>query len=304
MQKVRPFIRSHSWTRRIGTATIITGAAYGVYHCKSEAMRAGMSGLIGTLIVELACYPVDTINMMMKAIPSKNPLEYVKSIIRKEGFVTTLYRGVEYVYHGYPICLFFYYLLYKSTKDKLKQRFNHMSEAVSCTIAAFVSEFLFIVLVYPLELYKTRAQVPAISVAKENSHVLATTGKKVIKCYVGFVPNLITYTSFVGLQFGFYNWIVNRFRKKSNSNSLVPPTWVIAFASITSGALASVLTNPLETWTVMVQTGKNIRLVLFLRREIFFRGLLPRVTYNMALTTALFFSLEHVSALFNVQFSH
>jgi len=306
MQKVRCFLIKRSWIPRTGALAVIGGVAYKLYHSKNEALRGGMSGMLGALLVELACHPVDTINMRTKADHANNSLKYVESVIRKEG-VRSLFRGFGCVYYGYPTFLFGYYLLYKWIKEKLRLwTFNtsKLSETTACTIAAFASEFVFVACVYPFELFKTRTQVPALE-GGNHSHVLANLNKEgVLKCYVGFVPHLSTYTCFVGIQFGLYNFIVNQYRMKQKSELLVPPMRVIILASVISGGLASIISNPLETITVMKQTGKNIQFDMLYKKEIWCRGLLPRLAYNIILTTALFFSLEYASALFNVQFSH
>ena len=291
----------------LGGATL---AVYKGYKSKSETIRAGISGSLGALVVEVICHPIDTLNMATKAECSRDSTKYAVKFVRERG-VRSLYRGINLVLLGYPSFLFGYYWIYQGFKRMLRDRHYINSEALVSGVSALVAEVIFVTLVYPFELFKTRMQVPCIPGQAQNygltylRDLIQTKGIVGLKeCYVGYVPHITTYGIFVGMQFGIYEGIIHFYRKIKKNHSDVPPLTVILLASIISGALASIPSNPFEALTVLSQTKGKLRLRELLRnRSIWYHGLGPRVLYNAALTFLLFFALEHSFALFNVKFS-
>lgn len=273
---------------------------------KNETIRAGLAGSLGAYLVELLWHPIDTINMRAKAVNASSSCIFLKQLLKKEG-ILSLYRGIPIVYYAYLPGFFLYFSLYSHIKKSIYEKYSSISEASSSLLAAGISEFMFVCLIYPAELMKTRMQVPKLAFGTHGNMPAISNvslGTKILANYVGFAPHLTTYISFTCLQFFIYTGIVHYYRKKENiQNEIIPAKWIL-FASITSAFISSLVSNPLETLTVLNQTQGKVGFKKLLDKKIWFSGLFPRIAYNSILTTSLFFSLEYCAALFNTQFSH
>jgi len=129
---------------------------------EKEIYRLGLAGLASTLFVELACQPIDTLNM--KAKVNKN--FGIVNFIRLKG-ITSLMRGIQPVLYGMAISSFVYFILYKKLKDFMKVKMDKhnidkkslfsvfMMSAGASTIANFAAIGLY----YPYDLVKTRMQI-------------------------------------------------------------------------------------------------------------------------------------------------
>ena len=313
--------RSLFWSRfkkpaLSGCCILGVGGAYffacqKAHKIQSETIRAGISGSISALTVELLCHAVDTVNMRAKV--EKSSKSIVPNFVRVEG-ARALFRGVNYVYYGYAPPLFLYYVMYHKTKECVRKFGHGDAEGISSTFAAALSEFLFVCMIYPVELVKTRAQVSKCAQVQKNGlksllvvdkeSLLQSMKKTGKQGYTGFLPHLATYVTFVGFQFGIYNALVHVFRKYTSSKEMRPPLLVILGSSLVSAIVASIVSNPFEVLTVINQTQKPMGFKGLLNKELWFRGIAPRIMYNTILSCALFFLLEYSSTLFNVQFSH
>ncbi len=278
----------------------LTLCSYSAYKSRSYLFRAATSGALGALFVEFIFHPVDTLNMRAKAGNRGAPqtffrLDYANMVDK--------FRGVGYVYYCYPLPLFIYYGIYYWARETC--RHLAIDEGLSSAMAATISESVFILVMYPFELFKTRAQ--AAFVGEKPASMWEVYSKssrwkgRIGNFYIGIVPYFITYVAYVAFQFGIYHFVVHTTMKRQ---ARTRPSFALIFgASAAAGALASCLTNPLETWAVVRQTGGRVALNEFLSWEFVKRGIVQRVIYNVSVSATLFFALEHFSSLFGVQFS-
>ncbi len=289
------------------TAGFAGAVGLGIYlssKSKHEFFRAAASGGLGAILVELFCHPFDTVNMRAKAGQCVTlPRPFLKSL--NLSYVLDKYHGVGYVYYGYMLPFSMYFGIFHSVRESLRKR--GYSEGRCSALASGISEFAFVMMVYPMELFKTRAQVALPgdrSVSLLDSWAACKWNEMGKKFYVGLPPHLLTYVSYTIAQFGLYHWLTHKFWNADAKG--MPPFHQIIGLSALSGALASIASNPFETLTVVYQTKGKPASVLrkVFSKEYVLRGIGQRVLYNALVSPMLFLSLEFSSYLFRVQFSH
>jgi hypothetical protein len=286
---------------------------------KSIYIRAGIAGALTNTAVEVVLYSFDTLNMVSKAkhIPDEAKVKtslinkmriYVKKVTLTK-FLARYLQGVHYVSLGYTLCLSVYYILYYKTSEKLEKG-KRMSVLWANLLAAGISEFIFIFFFYPFELIKTRKQVAMPSETNKISLLHAFKGdsmqsilRNLKGLYTGCPQFLLTYVIYIAIEFGIYKFLMNRYHERKSKKNFYYSA-IIGSAAM-SALIGSVVTNPLEVWTVIRQVNKEKLTLtgLIKQPKLWWKGILWRTFYNTATSCMLFIGLEYSFKLLGINFS-
>ncbi|CAI2373245.1 unnamed protein product [Moneuplotes crassus] len=318
--------------RNGGTGYKVCGATFGgimLYTytvgptIQSELYRMGLAGIAATLFVELACQPIDTLNMKSKV--SKN-FEIAK-FIQKKG-VTSLMRGIQPVLYGMALSSFIYFILYKKLKDFTKvkmDKYNIDKTSLSSVFimsagASTLANLCAISIYYPYDLVKTRMQIKGKYNYKNVVDAFLKIRKEKTSQYraqnffrgLGFYS--LTFIGFTTLEFSVYETIM-MYLSKSNEDAKEPKVALpnehheslfehkedkklahIIVSSAIAGAIGGFFTNPLEFLTVHKQANPKMNFRKMLSKsspyEIFFKGSLFRTSYYSCQAVMIFILLE------------
>ena len=270
---------------------------------KSDVVRLGVAGSLANMVCECVFHVIDTINIRSKVQDSTQPqskstFQQVRQIYTKEG----LYgfgRGFSACFYGSIFCGFSYFFLYKYVKLQLFDRFGvDANPTIVFCVASVFAETLTILVHFPYDLIKCRLQSKNYIFKYKN---LPDAFKKEIRTngflglYQGAFPFLVTYCSYIAIQFTIYERFMKIWRHKLGEEKFKQKEMQINFAGgLIAGSIAAGLTNPLECITVNKQTIPDFNTKQFIKQEglwnVCTRGLIPRVAYNGA-QSVLFFSL-------------
>lgn len=207
---------AHFHRRRLAVTTLCVsgymGTCYKAKSWNSDLLRMGFAGSMAHTTVECLFHFVDTVNIRTKASEASiSTMSMVNKIWAKEGIVG-FGRGFSACFYGSAVGGFLYFCLYKTLK-------GHMGDYLPKTwdiglvyaTAALTSEALCLGVKYPFDLIKCRLQSVNYIFKYQN---LVHAFKKEIKnngvksLYEGAAPFLLTYTSFIALQFSIYERIL------------------------------------------------------------------------------------------------
>lgn len=205
---------------------LLFGSGY-VYFCKSttnhpsEAIRLGVAGSIANMLCETIFHIVDTVNIRSKVADSKSPqggtYQQVRAIYKKEG-VFGFGRGFSACLYGSIFCGFTYFALYKAIKMHINEKYGkEVNPALVFFLASFVSECLTILVHFPYDLVKCRLQSKNYIFKYKNlPHAFQKEimNNGILSLYTGAFPFLLTYASFVCIQFTLYEYIMGHYKKK------------------------------------------------------------------------------------------
>ena len=215
----------------------------------------GFAGSLAHTTVECLFHFVDTVNIRAKAAEtSMTTMSMVNKIWAKEGIVG-FGKGFSACFYGSAFGGFLYFVLYKTLK-------THMGDYLPKTwdiglvfaTAAMTSEALCLGVKYPFDLIKCRLQ--SVNYIFKYQNLVHAFRKEITKngprsLYEGAAPFLVTYTSFIALQFSIYERILKGFKDHYGKDKFLQSEFSInCFAGGMAGGLASAVTNPLESITV------------------------------------------------------
>lgn len=292
---------------------------------KSELYRMGLAGMASMMFVELACQPIDTLNM--KAKISKN--FDIGRFIRVKG-VTSLMRGIQPVLYGMAISSFIYFIMYKKLKDFAKvkmDKYNIDKKSLASVFimsagASTIANLIAISVYYPYDLVKTRMQIKGnynyrniidafLKIRKEK-----TSQYRIQNFFKGLGFYSLTFIGFTTIEFSVYETLMmylarqnQELKGSGSSGELAHDSHEglfehqedkklahIIIASAIAGAIGGLLTNPLEFVTVHKQANPGMNLKTILSKsslyEVIFKGSLFRTTYYSAQAVMVFFLLE------------
>ena len=125
--------------------------------------------------------------------------------------------------------------------------------------------------------------------------------------YIGISPFLMTYCSFIAIQFAIYEKIIDIEKKRKGMDKYRQDELMVnCYAGFFAGCIAAALTNSLEAITVAKQTNPSINIMQMIREEntkLLHRGLMARVAYNGGQAFVFFSLLLQMSKVFNVELS-
>ena len=282
--------------RRILVSGAFCGAyAYTCYDAlswKNEVLRMGVAGSLANIAVETSFHFIDTVNIRSKATTTGAEPGF-KSLVNKIWQKEGLYgfgKGFSACFYGAAACGFVYFALYKFLKGIFKERFGGTVDMALCyMLASFVAETLTLSVQYPYDLIKCRLQsVNYIFKYQNLPHAFRKEARKngVRSLYNGAGAFLVTYCTFVALQFTIYEKTMSYFKA-----TLEPATFaarelpINCLAGFLGGVVGAALTNSFEAVTVAKQTSPNLNIWNLIKTErlsLLTKGVWARVYYNGA----------------------
>jgi hypothetical protein len=295
----------------------------------TETTRLVAAGIATHIVVDVLTYFGDKINTKVKVesfYKKKNVLRDVnyffekkfshfKQFKRKRNLGQKSlahylgdfhFRGIQAAMTFVIINSVFFYGLYKNLKYYLKDKFN-ITGFANFFLSAGIAQFVAMVFAFPLENIKTRMQA-------SNFHYdsFFKYYKKLIKGkpwgvvysnfkneYSGFVSHLVLYVIFEAVTFSIYETIVKQSRGEQNHDHTDHDIdfKVVVFASIVSGLISAVVTNPIDVYQINKQVNPKFSLKQ-LNRENIMTGMKERIYFITFLNLCTFIFLESIGPKF------
>jgi hypothetical protein len=183
----------------------------------NEAVRIALAGCISHVAVETGFHMIDTVNIRSKATPqaSSSMLNLMKVIWAKEG-VIGFGRGFSAAFYGSVFSGFAYFFLYKIFKMVFSSKFQ-FDVGIVALMASFLAELITLIIRFPFDLVKCRLQsVNNVFKYKSLAHAFRKEVRNngFFSLYTGLTPFLMTYCSFVALQFSIYEKLISIEKKR------------------------------------------------------------------------------------------
>lgn len=280
-----------------------------------EIIRIGFAGSIAQFVTEIILHPIDVINTRTKAeIAHKdniNSYKMINRIIEKEGFVG-FWRGASATYYGALLGGLIYFTTYKSLKNYITQ-FNKEKEGLNYfayLTSSLLGEALFMVFYYPYDLIRTRMQTRVKGFEYKGSldgfrKILMDNPRNIRKLYIGATPSFILNLSNQTIMFTVLETMREYYIKKNNFHSVSQlPLYTYLFCSVSAGVISGAATNIMEVITIHKQVDPNFKFRDFIKSQgvkALTQGLFARVTINVFHTVTLFFIVDEISLIFNVE---
>jgi hypothetical protein len=283
---------------------------------ENEIIRIGFAGAIAQFSTEILFHPIDVINTRVKAEiahSETNSYRMIRRILQKEGFLG-FWRGASSTFYGALLGGFIYFSSYKYLKNYLK-KFDSSDDknkihSLIYLVSSLLGETLFLLFYYPYDLIRTRTQtrLPGfdykgpIDGAKK---ILEGKVRNILKLYTGATPSFVLNLANQSIMFTVLESMREYYLKKNklkSVNDLKLSTYL--FCSLTAGAVAGGATNILEVITIHKQVDPNFKFFKFLKEQgikSLTKGLIARMTINMFHSVTLFFVVDYMSNLFNVE---
>lgn len=288
--------------------------AYYNRNSPNEILRLGIAGSIAQLSTEIAFHPIDVINTNTKAdlISNMNSLQTTKRIYSKDGFFG-FWRGASATYYAALIGGMIYFTTYKYLKNILSKEENNLN-TLAYLISSVSGEMLFLFFYYPFDLIRTRMQTRR---AEFDYKGVLDAFRKILKgslgniryyghLYVGAGPSFVLNITNQSIMFTVLETLREWFMKRrgfSSVNQLNSLDYLTC--SVAAGVISGAITNILEVITIHKQLkGSNFHLISFIRTQgiqALTSGLVARVSINTAHTVMLFYVVDCVSKVFNVE---
>lgn len=280
---------------------------------KNEVIRIGFAGAIAQFTTEILFHPIDVINTRTKAEIAKkgiNSMTTIKTIMASEGLYG-FWRGASSTYYGALVGGFIYFSAYKYLKNKLKvyeqsEKLNSFAYLVS----SLLGETLFLVIYYPYDLIRTRMQTRMPEFNYKGpfdglKRIMGGSMKNVKNIYTGAAPSFVLNLANQSIMFTVLESLREYFLKKQQLHSisqLSMPYYL--FCSIIAGAISGAATNTLEVITIHKQVDPKFKFTCFIKEQgikSLTQGLIARMTLNTLQCTTLFFVVDYVSKMFDVE---
>jgi hypothetical protein len=279
----------------------------------NEIIRIGFAGSIAQFLTEIIYHPMDVINTRTKAeIAHKdniNTYKMIRRIIDKEGLYG-FWRGASSTFYGALLGGMIYFSTYKYLKNHLKQYEEGGLHTLSYLTSSLLGESLFLIFYYPYDLIRTRMQTrfPGFEYKGPLDGCRKIVGgklKNVRKLYVGATPSFVLNLSNQTIMFTVLESMREYFLKKHNLHSVTQlPLSLYLYCSIAAGVISGAVTNLMEVVTIHKQVDPKFKLVSFIEEQgvkALTQGLFARVTINVFHSVTLFFVVDEISKIFNVE---
>ena len=275
----------------------------------SLCFKVGFAGAITQLISDLSFHCVDTVNVKCKGNTDLiRWYSMVSSIWRKEG-LKGFFVGINATFCAALLGGFTYFTIYRQFKHRLKnsEKQSKLKEFLCDSLAAATAESAALLIFFPLELVKVRLQTSNElynydSVLHGLKRVLHDGNDRVNALYGGSGPYFAMFILYTTIQFSCYEAFM---RKYYSAKGTVSTGWNVLKASLLSGAIASLATNWLEVITINKQLNPAATISNIMKQEgasMVVKGVTPRLFFNMCQSVVIFFMLDKLCGLFNVNF--
>lgn len=264
------------------------------------------AGAIAGVMEHCVMYPLDSVKTRMQSLThySANITTTFGEMIKKEGIMRPI-RGMGAVVLGAGPAHAFYFATYEHTKELMdKVNVNHQ---VSYVISAVTATLIHDAISNPTEVIKQRLQMynsPYKSVMHCAKTVFRTEGMSAF--YRSYSTQLCMNVPYQAIHFSTYEFFQNLLNKDRQYNPRVHMT-----AGAAAGAAAAALTTPLDVCKTLLNTqedgvGKTRGLVQAVQKVYkaagirgFFKGMQPRILYQMPATAICWSTYEFFKYLLN-----
>jgi len=281
---------------------------------KNEILRLGLAGSIAQISTEIAFHPIDVINTNTKAdlIGNMNSINTTIRIYNKDGLFGFC-RGASATYYAAIIGGMIYFTTYKYLKNLLSSTENKIN-TLAYLIASMTGEMVFLVFYYPFDLIRTRMQTRRVEFDYKgvldafrkilNGSLL--NFKLYSNLYVGAGPSFVLNITNQSLMFTVLETMRELYMKKRGYKSVNQLHSIdYLMCSVVSGVVSGAITNILEVITIHKQLkGSNFHLLHFIKNQgiqALTSGIIARISINTAHTVMLFYVVDCVSKIFNVE---
>lgn len=285
---------------------------------KHEIIRIGFAGSIAQFITEIVFHPIDVINTRTKAeIAHKdnmNSSKMLRRIATKEGFFG-FWHGASSTYYGALLGGLIYFSFYKYMKNHIKKFEDKAGDVgglhlIAYSASSFLGETLYLLFYYPYDLIRTRMQtrLPGFEYKGPlDGCRIIMEGKlrNINRLYVGATPSFVLNVSNTTILFTVLESMREYFLKKNNLTSVSQLSiYTYLLCSVSAGVISGAATNILEVITIHKQVDPKFNLKSFIREQgfkVFTQGLLARVIVNVCHSVMLFYVVDEISKVFNVE---
>jgi hypothetical protein len=213
-------------------------------------------------------------------------------------------KGVQAAMGSTVVGNLIFYGLYKNIKNWLKENL-HIEGFFNFFISAGIAQSIAMIFYFPLENIKTRMQA-----SNFNYDSFYIYYKKLLKGkplhvkinnmkaeYSGFSSNLLLYVVFESVTFSIYESIMKLSYFKQFQKCEEVNFYAVFLASITSGLIAAIVTNPIDVYQINKQINPNFKTSQMNRSNILtgMKETIILVTFANLLT---FISLEYIGQKF------
>jgi hypothetical protein len=249
----------------------------------SETARLISTGLITNALVDFITYIGDKINTQSKVesfhIKKTDSAKDINTIFDKEVLHKTN-RQVKPIHHKTPsyytnllnlkgiqaaigstlVGGMVFYGLYKNIKYWIKENL-HIDGFFNFFVSAGIAQFISMIFYFPLENIKKRMQASSFNYDSFyiyykkllKGHPIRVKINNIKTEYSGFSSNLLLYVVFESVTFSIYESIMklNYFKQFQKSDEV--NFYAVILASLTSGLIAAIVTNPIDVYQINKQ---------------------------------------------------
>mmetsp|Transcript_76389 Transcript_76389/g.181691 ORF Transcript_76389/g.181691 Transcript_76389/m.181691 type:complete len:314 (-) Transcript_76389:68-1009(-) len=241
-------------------------------------VHTALSSAVAGFLARFPCHPFDTVKSRLQGADGnryKGLLDCAKLTFREEG-ILGFYRGFGAVAVLGPPAACLYFTSYEVFKRSLDAQ-SSTSWAPAVHLAAGLgAEAVACIIFVPVDVVKERMQVQRKGVAAAQPsagclpqyagsfdaiRVIART-EGPLALYMGYAATLASFGPFSALYFMFYEqsrsffaWTIGR--EGAGTSKL--PAWATMASSATAGALAGVITNPVDLAKLRLQTQVRLK---------------------------------------------
>ena len=282
---------------------------------KNEILRIGFAGAIAQFVTEFLFHPIDVINTRTKAeisVGNVNSYIMIRRIIDKEGFYG-FWRGASVTFYGSLIGGMIYFSTYKYLKNHMKKYESPVGghlHTFAYLISSLLGETMFLIFYYPYDLIRTRMQTRMSGFEYKGpidgcKQILKGKIRNFSKLYVGATPSFILNLSNQTIMFTVLESSREFFLQEDKLSSVSQlSTSKYLFCSISAGVVSGAATNIMEVVTINKQVDPNFKFRTFIKEQgvkALTQGLLARICINVAHSVTLFFVVDEISRVFNVE---
>uniref|UniRef100_A0AC34RHY3 Mitochondrial carrier protein n=1 Tax=Panagrolaimus sp. JU765 TaxID=591449 RepID=A0AC34RHY3_9BILA len=256
----------------------------------STVFRSLICGGVGSLAVDVALYPIDTIKTRLQ---TEQGFKATEQGFKAVGGFRHLYRGLSSVVIGTAPNAALFFFAYEQLKVISGGKSNVAYEAMCAGTAEFISCLTRV----PIEVLKQRAQIGS-------GHSLLFLAKRIIRrdgfigLYRGFGPMIALEIPFSFIEIPVWEFLRRECANFTNQEKCGP--FQSAVAGSIAGCFAAVLTTPLDvtkTRIMLSDENKSMWKTLFqIRREEgirkLFAGTIPRTAWMGFGGFVFFFAFE------------
>jgi len=257
------------------------------------------AGAIAGVMEHCVMYPLDSVKTRMQSLSHFNTTitTTLGDMIKKEGIMRPI-RGMGAVVAGAGPAHAFYFAIYEHSKELLDKM--HVNNQLSYVMSAVTATLIHDAISIPTDVIKQRLQMynsPYKTVVQCARMVYKTEG--IGAFYRSYTTQLCMNVPYQAIHFSTYEFFQNLLNKDHKYD---PRAHVIAGGA--AGAAAAALTTPLDVCKTLLNTqedgiGKTRGLVQAIKKVYmaaglpgFFKGMQPRILYQMPATAICWSSYE------------